>query len=299
MADDPYTALGLTRDASDADIRRAYKRLVKELHPDVNPGNKASEERFKKVSAAFSILGDGEKRRKFDRGEIDASGQERAEHPYYRYASGRGGFSGFQGGAFSDFSDVFSDLFGNADAGTRTYPTSGKDIRYTLDVEFLEAATGAKKRIVLPDGGTLDLNIPAGVTDGQTLRLKGKGEPGMGSRPPGDALIEITILPHEYFKRDGLDIWLDLPISVYEAVLGAKIDVSTIGGRVSVTVPKLSNSGKVLRLKGRGIKSQRSGKSGDQHVRLIINLPDKIDSDFEKMMTNWRSKHPYDPRGRN
>lgn len=296
MADDPYTALGVTRNATDADIRSTYKRLVKELHPDVNPGDKVSEERFKKVSAAFSILGDAEKRRRFDRGEIDASGQDRTEHPFYRHASGRGGTSGFQGGSFSDFSDVFGDLFGQAEAGTRTYPTSGQDIRYSLDVEFLESATGAKKRIVLPDGGTLDLNVPAGVTNGQTLRLKGKGEPGMGSRPPGDALIEITILPHKSFNRDGLDIWLDLPISIYEAVLGAKIEISTISGRVSVAIPKMSNSGKVLRLKGRGIKSQRSGRTGDQHVRLIINLPDKIDSDLGKMMADWQKEHSYDPR---
>ena len=296
MADDPYSVLGLSKSASDAEIRSAYKRLVKELHPDVNPDDKVSEERFKKVSAAFAILGDKEKRAKFDRGEIDASGQERVQNPFFRQGAGGARQTHFGQGGFADFSEIFGDMFGQTGASTRPRPAENRDIRYRLDVEFMEAAVGAKKRIVLPNGGTLDLNVPAGVADGQTLRLKGKGQPGRGGMPAGDALIEITVLPHQMFERKGLDIWVDLPITVYEAILGAKVEVPTIAGRVSITIPKGSSNGQVLRLKGQGIKVTKGNKVGDQHVRLIVELPKKNDPRLNDLLETWKKKFAYDPR---
>ncbi len=288
MSEDPYKVLGLQKSATDDEIRRAYRKMAKELHPDLNPGDAAAEEKFKKVSAAFRILGDPENRKKFDRGEIDASGQERPEAQFYReFAGGRAGDGG-------SFSDIFGDLFGNA--RHPGFDGKGEDLRYTLDVEFLEAACGAKKRIKLPDGGTLDMNVPAGVTDGQVLRLKGKGEAGIGGGLRGDALIEISIREHDYFKREGDNILIDLPITVYEAVLGGKVEVPTLTGRVTLTIPKNSSSGKLLRLRGKGVENKRTGTSGDQLVSLKIVLPDDTDPLLEKMMENWADSYKYDPR---
>ena len=199
--------------------------MAKELHPDLNPGDEVAEEKFKKVSAAFRILGDPEKRKRYDRGDIDASGQERPENQFYREFAGGRSRSGRRFENSSDFSDIFGDLFGE-NGSFASGSSNSNDMRYTLDIDFLEAACGAKKRVKLPDGGTLDLNVPAGVSEGQVLRLKGKGISTAGSKP-GDALIEVKIKPHEYFERDGDDILCDLPLTVYEAVLGAKVDVPT------------------------------------------------------------------------
>ncbi len=294
MSEDPYKVLGLKKTATEDEIRSAYRKMAKELHPDLNPGDDVAEEKFKQVSAAFRILGDTETRKRYDRGEIDAGGQEQPGAQFYReYAGGRAG-QGF--GDHSSFSDIFGDLFGGGRQGG--FEQKGTDLRYTLDVEFLEAACGAKKRIKLPDGGTLDMNVPAGVSDGQVLRLKGKGEAGLGGGPKGDALIEVSVKSHEFFTREDDNILVDLPITLYEAVLGGKVEVPTLTGRVTLTIPKGSSSGKNLRLRGKGIENGRSGKTGDQLISLKIVLPDNSDEELEKMMESWRDNHEYDPRSK-
>lgn len=290
MADDPYAALGLTQSASDADIRSAYRKLAKELHPDLNPDDEKAEERFKKVSSAFNLLGDPEKRKRFDRGEIDAAGQERADSYYRNYSGGQS----FRNGGFDPkggFADIFSDIFSNGG-----FAEKGQDLRYKLDIEFLEAAKGTKKRIVMPEGGTLDLSVPAGVFDGQILRLKGKGAEGVGGGQAGDALIEIAVRSHKLFDRDGDDIIVELPITIDEAILGGRVQVPTISGRVTLTIPPGSNSGQVLRLREQGIHNARTGNKGDQHVRLKIVLPDNVDLGLKEFFELWRKENQYDPR---
>jgi DnaJ-class molecular chaperone len=273
MADDPYAILGVPRSATDEDIRRAFRKLAKELHPDVTRG---TDERFKKVSSAYEILGDSEKRRAFDRGEIDARGEPRRDGFRNQARGARAGASaGFEEFGFSD---IFSDVFGGGRAGGRAgFSVKGHDVRYTLDVDFLEAVKGATKRVTLPGGGTLDLNVPPGVGDGQILRLKGKGARGLGAGEPGDALVEIQVRPHGQFKRVDDDILIEIPISIDEAVLGAKVEVPTVTGRVQLTIPKGTSSGRVLRLKGKGIKSAGKPEPGDQLVTVRIVLPDVID----------------------
>lgn len=300
MAEDPYKVLGVQRDAADDDIRRAYRKLAKELHPDLNPSNRATaEERFKKVSAAYEIIGDATKRGQYDRGEIDANGEQR--RTYQRAHSGAGPFGGRGGGARPGeefgFSDIFSDLFGagRRGEGASGFGMRGRDVRYTLEVDFLEAATGAKKRVTMPDGGVLDITVPEGVADGQTLRLKGQGSPGPRGSEAGDALVEIKVRPHALFKRSGDDIVLELPITVDEAVLGAKIEVQTISGRVQVTMPKGTSSGRVFRLKGKGVRNSTTGNTGDQLVSVRIVLPETIDSELSYFMQEWRQKHGYNP----
>ena len=302
MAEDLYSVLSVPKTASAEDITKAYRKLAKKLHPDLNPGDKAAEEKFKKVTAAYDILGDAEKRGRYDRGEIDASGQETPQQRYYReYAGGEDGAryrstAGFEDiGAFSDlFGDLFSERGGMRGGRGARFSMRGSDAQYRLDVDFLDAVNGTKTRITLPDGGTLDVTIPPGVADGQVLRLRGKGNPGVGEGEPGDALIEIHVRPHPVFKREGNDIVLEVPITFDEAVLGGKIEVPTIGGRVFATVPPGSNTGQTLRLKGRGIKTK--GSAGDQLVKLSIILPDRIDDDLKRFAETWREAHRYDPR---
>jgi DnaJ-class molecular chaperone len=306
MADDPYSILGVARGASAGDITKAYRKLAKKLHPDLNPGDKVAEEKFKTIAAAYGIVGDEEKRGRYDRGEIDASGQEKPQQRYYReYAGGEDGQRYSSTAGFEDigaFSDLFGDLFGErggtrggGGGGGRRFARRGQDAQYRLDVGFLDAVNGTKTRITLPDGGTLDVTIPAGVSDGQVLRLKGKGSPGVGGAEPGDALIEIGVRPHPVFKREGDDIVVDVPITFDEAVLGGKIEVPTIGGRVFATVPPGANTGQTLRLKGRGIKA-KGGASGDQLVKLSVVLPERIDEDLKSFAEKWRESHRYDPR---
>ncbi len=299
MADNPYTVLGVPQNASQDDIRAAYRKLAKELHPDLRPGDTAAEERFKAVSAAYAILGDADKRARFDKGEIDASGQERPEPTFYREYAGADPSGRYRSTAghedFEDISDLFEGLFGQRRAGGGG-KMRGRDRRYHLDVDFLEAANGARKRITLPAGGSLDLTIPAGVQNGANLRLKGKGDPGVGGGPPGDALVEISVTPHPTFSRDGDDIRIELPIGLDEAVLGGRVETPTISGRVAVTVPKGSNTGDVLRLKGQGIR--RKGGAGDQFVTLKVMLPDDPDPDLEALMKTWRENKRHDPRAK-
>ncbi len=304
MADDPYSVLGVAKTASGADITKAYRKLAKKLHPDLNPGDKAAEEKFKQITAAYDIVGDEEKRGRFDRGEIDASGQEKPQQRYYReYAGGEDGARYRSAAGFEDiggFSDLFGDLFGErggargGGAGGRRFSMRGHDAQYRLDVDFLDAVNGTKTRITLPDGGTLDVTLPPGVTDGQVLRLKGKGSPGMGEGGAGDALIEITVRPHAVFKREGDDILVEVPITLDEAVLGGKVEVPTVTGRVFATVPPGSNTGQTLRLKGRGVK--RGAASGDQLVRLSVVMPERVDDDLKAFAEKWRESHRYDPR---
>jgi DnaJ-class molecular chaperone len=302
MDQDLYAILGVKRTATNDDIRRAYRRLAKDLHPDQNKNDQKSEEKFKRVSAAFAVLGNPEKRKRYDAGEIDAMGNERA-NPFYReYAGGTGrehdsGFGGFHGGGAGEFSDIFGDLFGRR-GPSGAFTMRGMDYRYNLEISFLEAVNGVKKRVQFPDNETLDITVPAGVESGQTLRLKHKGGPGAGRGEPGDALIELKVQPHPLFAREGDNITLELPISLNEAVLGARVEVPTIGGRVTVAVPKGASSGQVLRLRGKGVKNNRSGAQGDQLITLKIVLPAVIDGDLERLMQEWAKKQPYDPRTR-
>lgn len=303
MATDPYTVLGVARTATEDEIRRTFRRLAKELHPDVKPGDEAAAERFKQVSQAYDILGDAEKRRKYDAGEIDASGEPRATYAGAGAGYGPGGYGGRGARGPADdlgFGDIFSELFGGgARRGGRAgagYQTRGQDVRYTLDVDFVEAVAGTRKRVTLPDGTVLDLAVPEGVTQGQVLRLKGKGEAGTGGGPAGDALVEIKIRPHATFTRVGDDITSKLPISIDEAVLGAKVEVATVTGSVNLTIPKGTSTGRTFRLRGKGVKNAATGQTGDQLVTVEIVLPDEIDERLSYFMQEWRNSHGYNPR---
>lgn len=300
MADDLYSTLGVSRTSTAEDIAKAYRKLAKQLHPDLNPGDKSAEDKFKKITAAYDILGDAEKRRRFDLGEIDASGQERPQQRYYReYAGSEDGARYRSSAGFEDlgsFSDLFGDMFrkGGGARGER-FAMRGSDAQYRLEIDLLEAVNGAKKRITLPDGGTLDVTIPAGVGEGQVMRLKGKGMPGIGGGPAGDALVEIMVRPHSVFGREGDDIIVEVPITFSEAVLGGKIQVPTVTGNVHATVPPGSNTGRTLRLKGRGMKG-KGGKHGDQLVKLFVVMPEHIDEDLRSFAEEWSRTHNYDPR---
>lgn len=299
MASDPYQVLGVSKQASDEEIRRAFRRMAKECHPDLHPGDSAAADRFKRLSAAYDIVGDTGKRKLYDLGEIDAAGEPRRQYARQHAGQGRprGGFA--RGGhEFEGLGDVFSDFFGDGGrfAGQRSGGRGrGQDVRYTLEVDFLEAINGAKKRVSLPDGGVLDLTVPEGVADGQVLRLKGRGSAGLGGGEAGDALVEIKVRPHPDFKRVGDDLLIEVPITLDEAVLGARVEVATAAGRVQLTVPKATSSGKVLRLKGKGVRNAARGTTGDQLVTLRIVLPEQIDDGLAYFIAEWRKKHPYDP----
>ncbi len=305
MSDDPYKTLGVAKDASPAEIKTAYRKLAKSMHPDLHPGDKGKAEAFQNVVAAYEIIGDADKRKRFDAGEIDASGQEKPQRQYYReYADAdpQGRYDSSAGyGDFEDLSDVFSDLFG-ARAQARTgrtqgFAARGADVRYHLEVDFMDAAKGGKRGVPLPDGTAIDLTIPAGVRDGQTLRLRGKGQPGMGGGPAGDAYVEIAVRPHKVFTRDGNDVEIEVPIAFDEAVLGAKIEVPTLSGTVTMSVPKGAASGQRLRLKGKGVQPAK-GAPGDQYVRLKIAMPPKPDAEMEAIAQRWRDHVTEDPRAK-
>jgi DnaJ-class molecular chaperone len=294
---DPYKLLNVERSASQEDIKRAYRKLAKELHPDINPGNKAVEQKFKELSQAYSILGDAEKRKRFDQGEIDASGQETAwKGGFYRNHAGtkRGEkYSNFDFGEDINVDDIFADLFG---ARTRRVRRPGANVSYTVPITFLDAVKGAKKRIKLADGKTLDVRIPPGTEDRQTLRLKGQGMPGVGGGPAGDALVEVHIEPHAFFERKGNNVHVELPVTLQEALLGATVTVPTVHGSVSMKIPEGSNSGSTLRLKGKGLQARDSDEVGDQYVKLRVMLPERPDQELREFIENWSRSHGYDPR---
>jgi DnaJ-class molecular chaperone len=300
MAEDPYKLLGVAKDASADEIRKAYRKLAKKHHPDLNPGNKAAEEKFKAVSAANELLSDPEKRARFDRGEIDESGAEKAPPPRYRqyaesgagerYAYGTPG-QGFGG---ENFEDLFSTIFSGR-AGGGTGPARGRDEHYALTAEFLDAVVGATKRLTLPDGQTLDVKIPPGTEEGHVLRLRGRGGAGRNGGPAGDALIEIHILPHKFYTRDGQDIHLDLPVTISEAVLGAKVTVPTPAGPVAMTIKPHSDTGTKLRLPGRGVPAHGKLPAGALYVTLRVVLG-TVDAALEAFLRGWKPAEEKNPR---
>ncbi len=280
----PYEVLGLAQSASQDEIKAAYRNLAKELHPDVNPGDTIVEQRFKEVTAAYDMLSDETKRAQFDRGEINADGSPRMDGMFHR------NFNAGSSAGGVDFEDLVADLFGRR----RPRQTKGQSVTYSIRVPFLDAARGGVQRVRLHDDTTLDVNIPAGTNDGDSLRLKGRGMPGSGGGPNGDAFVEVQVDSHPHFERDGLDIRIDVPITLGEAVLGAKVNIPTIHGTVAVKVPAGSSSGKVLRLKGRGLS--KGGKKGDEFARLLIHLPEKTDAKLKEFVRSWTKQGDYDPR---
>lgn len=299
----PYEVLGVTPKATAEEIRKAYRQLAKKYHPDLHPGDKAAEERFKEVSAANDLLSDPEKRARFDRGEIDETGAERRERAFYRsYAEGGDGpkywSSGDQEGAgFGE--DLFADLFGGMGrSGGARMRMRGADATYSLRCPFLDAVRGARTRITLPDGKALDVTIPAGTHDRQTLRLKGQGMPGIGGGPPGDAFVEIHVEPHAFFRRKDDNIHVEVPVGLAEAVLGGKIQVPTVDGPVTLTVPPNSNTGTTLRLRGKGVPASGGRPRGDQYVTLKVVLPDAPDDELRAFLEQWSKAHPYDARAK-
>lgn len=299
---DPYAVLGVSKTATPEQIKKAYRDIAKTSHPDLHPDDTKAELRFKAAAAAYDLLRDPDTRARFDRGEIDADGVERRQRSFYRdYAEApdnpyRTG-PRFDRSAASDF---FADFLrqqtrSRHGPGAQGFAAPGADLRFALEVPFLDAVNGGSAKIVMPDGGKLEMKIPRGTEDGQTVRLRGKGEAGISGGPAGDALVTIAVRPHPQFRRDGNDIHLTLPITLYEAVLGAKVEVPTIDGKVSVTVPKGASGGQVLRLRGRGVEPQ-SGPRGDQLVVLRLVSPPKIDPQLAALMETWRHDHGYDPR---
>lgn len=294
---DPYEILGVAPTTSSADIQKAYRKLAKESHPDLNPGDKAAEDKFKEIAGAYDLLSDAEKRKRFDAGEIDATGVERPQHRFYRdFATSNDGHPYTDHSGFADFTDeddVLAELLRRSERARAN--RRGRDLHYGLPIDFADSITGANKRLTLPDGGTLDVTIPPGLVDGQILRLRGKGAPGTGQGGPGDALIEVEVLPDPRFARQGDDISLELPVSLSEAVLGERIRVPTPTGEVTMTVPKGSNTGTTLRLKGKGAP-RHGGGHGDQFVKLKVVLPKPPDPELEAFISNWTKGKAFNPR---
>jgi DnaJ-class molecular chaperone len=321
---DPYEVLGVQRSASPAAIKSAFRKLAKKHHPDANKNDPKAASRFAEVNAANEILGDETKRKQFDRGEIDAEGKPRFQgfpgggsgargagsagfENFNFRAGGRGASGGFGGGGFEDIlNSMFSGAAaggargGRGGAGAQTFEFDGGgfgapdlDLSVAMTVSLEEAVNGAEKRVRLPSGKELNVKIPAGVTSGQQIRLKGQGESAPGHRP-GDLMITVSIAAHPFFKVDGNDLRVDLPITLYEAVLGGKVRVPTLGGAVELSVPKNTSSGRTFRLKGKGLP--KGGASGDLFVTIRIMLPDGHDAELEALMQKWRDGHPYNPR---
>jgi len=302
---DPYDVLGVARDASQDDIRKAYRKAAKETHPDLHPGKPEAEQRFKEINAANDIIGDADKRKRYDAGEIDETGAERQpeRHFYREYAeaepNNRYRRRAAGGGDGEDFDyDIFADLFrGRGGGGASSFRMPPQDVRYALEVDFLDAVKGARKTVSMPDGKTLDIAIPAGISEGQVLRLKGQGLPGSDGKT-GDAYVEISIRPHPAFKREGKDILSTLPISLGEALNGASVRADTVDGPVDLTVPKGVKEGAKLRLRGKGVASGKDGGRGDQFVTIHIVPPVGADDALAQFMAEWEKSHPQNPRGK-
>jgi DnaJ-class molecular chaperone len=308
---DPYEVLGVPRGASAAVIKSAYRKLAKKHHPDNNKNDPKAAARFSEINSANEIIGDEDKRKQFDRGEIDADGKPRFQGFPGGDPRGRAGASGFEthtfrSGGGGNFEDILNSMFGGAAArGAR--PGGGTtfefdpggialdlDLNVTMSVSLEEAVKGGEKRVRLPNGKELNVRIPAGVVSGQQIRLKGQGETAPGHRP-GDLLITVNIAPHPFFKVDGSDLRVDLPITLYEAVLGGKVRVPTLTGAVELSIPKNTSSARTFRLKGKGLP-KATGASGDLFVTTRIMLPDGNDAELETLMQKWRDGHPYNPR---
>ncbi len=298
MAEDPYKTLGVARDAKPEAIKAAYRKLARKHHPDLNPGKPEAETKFKAISAANDLLSDPEKRARFDRGEIDAEGQEqRPKEPpggYRRYAEQPQGARYGQRPEAEVFDDIFADIFEQrrrAEAG----PRRGMDESYRLAVPFQHAVEGATETLTLPDGRSLSVKIPPGVESGQVLRLRGQGGAGRNGGPAGDALIELNVTGSKLFRREGMDLHLELPVSVQEAVLGGPVVVPTPTGPLRVTLPAGSDAGRQIRLRGKGIAAHGGRAAGDLFLtlRIIIGQPD---IKLEEFLRNWTPEHPSDPR---
>ena len=299
MKTDPYAILGVSRSATQKDVQAAFRKLAKKHHPDLNPGDAKAEALFKELTAAHEILGDEEKRARFDRGEIDINGAEQAPRFHGgRRNAGSGGPTFHDGDGFSNvggFEDIFAS-FMSGKPGSGETRRGGGDLHFAMTVELLDAVNGGKQTVTLPDGKSLDVKIPAGTRDGQTLRLRGKGSPGFGGAA-GDALIEVRVRPHRFFSLEGDDVRIDLPITIAEAVLGGKVKVPTLSGSVQLTLKPHSNSGTVLRLRGKGLPKGNGG-NGDMLVTLRIVLPDAPDPELTALVESWSSRDTGDPRSR-
>src|SRR5664279_3186317 len=310
---DPYEVLGVPRGASAAAIKSADRKLAKKHHPDANKNDPKSQARFSELNSANEIIGDEDKRKQFDRGEIDADGKPRFQgFPGGGDPRGRAGPGGFEthtfrsGGGGGGFEDILNSMFGGAARGARPgaggttfeFDTGGLaldlDLRVAMPVSLEESVNGVEKRVRLPTGEELDVKIPAGVTAGQQIRLKGQGETAPG-HPPGDLLITVSIAAHAFFKGEGSDLRLELPVTLYEAVLGGKVRVPTLGSAVELSIPKNTSSGRTFRLKGKGLPKP-AGNAGDLFVTARIMLPDGNDAELEALMQKWRDGHPYNPR---
>jgi DnaJ-class molecular chaperone len=301
---DPYETLGVTRSATDKEIKDAFKKLARRYHPDLHPGDKAAEEKFKEISAAKDLLGDIEQRRRFDAGEIDASGAERPQERFYRdFADGPAHGSHAAQDGFASNEDLeaflaraFAGAAGGGSRSERAFRARGQDVSYVLPIGFLDASLGATRTITLAEGKTLNVTIPEGAEDRQMLRLKGQGMPGFEGGPAGDAYVELHVEPHLFFRRKDDNIHLELPITLREAVLGARIEVPTISGPVTVTVPKGSNAGTTLRLRDKGIRNRKTGQRGHQMVTLKVVLPTAEEPELVAFLETWQPKTLEDPR---
>jgi len=312
---DPYEVLGVARTASAADIKKAYRQLAKKFHPDRNKNDPKAASRFAEINSAYEIVGDEEKKAKFDRGEIGPDGKPRFSG-FEGFGGGPGGFSGFSRGPGGpgathyefnfggdaarggfDPSDILSELFGGAPRrGRGAPPRRGDDVVATATVPLEAAAHGGSARVLLPGGRALDVTIPAGIDDGQQIRLRGQGQPGPVGAEAGDAIITVRIASHPYFRVEGRDLRLDLPVTLYEATLGGKIAAPTLAGRVELTIPPGSNGGRVLRLRGKGLPAHDGKPAGDLYVHLKLMAPERPDAEYEALMNKWRAEKPYDPR---
>ena len=318
--DDPYKILGVAKTASEAEIKKAFRALAKKHHPDTHPNDAKAKQRFQEISSAYDVIGDKDKRAKFDAGEIDASGNARGFDP--RTYAGQGGFrgnpfGGGQGGGQGgdrDFhftwgaaggeeqpgfsaEDIFAEILGGGGArrggGRQPRQAKGEDFQVGVTVSFAEAIQGGTRRVALQNGEQIDVKIPQGLRDGQQIRVKGRGGAGRGGGPAGDILIQTHVAPHPFITRDGNDLKMDLPVTLKEAVLGGKVPAPTLGGTVNLTVPAGSNTGTVLRLKGKGVPGAHPG---DLYVRLVVSLPDKPDEALKNFAEGWSNS--YDPRAK-
>ena len=314
-ARDPYTVLGLSKSADSADIKRRFRQLAKKYHPDQNKNDPKAQEKFSEVNQAYEVLGEEENRKKFDRGEIDAEGKPRGfegfgsggpggggfgQQPHsgqqsYEFEFGPGGVRQQRGAGGFDPSDLFSDVFSGL-RGRSGRPQQAPETKANLALTLEEAVLGGQKRVIMPTGKSLDVKIPAGISDGKQIRLKGQGQTGPQGGAAGDVLVTIQLRPHKLFKIEDRDLKLDLPITIYEAVLGGKIQVPTLGGRIELNIPQNSSGGRTLRLRGKGLPASGKEQAGDLLVTLKITLPDSSPEELRDLMQKMQKEKPYSPR---